>query len=151
MRTYQYDQIEREIAKRRNSALFTAEPPLSRVNPIFTRKPYSADPDLGKLLRKKRRKEKERERYQRRKAKYKEEHGEEGWQKYERQRLNNWRDENRDKLHEQQKRYRAKHADELREKRQAYYEANKERIKQKARERYWRKKGAQDERGRDHE
>lgn len=41
MRDYQYDQIEREIAKRRNSELFTAEPPLARVNPIFTRRPYS--------------------------------------------------------------------------------------------------------------
>lgn len=37
MRESEYDHIEREIAKRRA----TAQPPLARVKPIFTRKPYS--------------------------------------------------------------------------------------------------------------
>lgn len=37
MRESEYDHIEREIAKLKA----TLQPPLARVNPIFTRKPYS--------------------------------------------------------------------------------------------------------------
>lgn len=111
-----------------------------RVSDIFTRKPYSADSDLGKIMKRKRKKEREHERYLAKKAKFQEEHSEEEWQVYEREKLKSWREKNRDKLHEQQKRYRAKHAEELREKRQAYYQANKERIKAKSKARYTKMK-----------
>lgn len=111
-----------------------------RVSDIFTRKPYGAANDLVKILRKKRRKAIDHERYIRKKERYLEEHSEEEWRETARGKNSKWRDANRDKLHEQQKRYRTKHAEELREKRQAYYQANKERIKAKSKARYTKMK-----------
>ena len=111
-----------------------------RVSDIFTRKPYGAANDLGKILRKKRRKAIDHERYIRKKERYLEEHSEEEWLETARGKNSKWRDANRDKLHKQQKQYREKHKDELRERRQAYYQANKERIKAKARENYYKRK-----------
>ena len=130
-----------------------------RVSDIFTRKPYGAANDLGKILRKKRRKAIDHERYIRKKERYLEEHSEEEWREAVRGKNSKWRDANRDKLqrdanrdklHEQQKQYREKHKDELRERRQAYYQANKERIKAKARENYYKRK-EQNESRRDNE
>lgn len=115
-----------------------------RVSDIFTRKPYGAANDLGKILqaknRKQRRQEVDHARYEKRKAEYIEEHSEEEWRAAARGKNGAWRDANRDKLHAQMKRYREKHKDELRERRQAYYQANAERIKAKSRENYYKRK-----------
>ena len=121
-----------------------------RVSDIFTRKPYGAANDLGKILRKKRRKAIDHERYIRKKERYLEEHSEEEWREAARGKNSKWRDANRDKLHEQQKRYREKHKDELRERRQEYYQANKERIKARIKANYYKRK-ERDESRRDNE
>lgn len=112
-------------------------PKMTKVSEIFTRKPYSASADLGKLLKRKKAKAAEKARHHR----YYEAHKEEQVGK-----LRGWRDANRDKLHEQQKRYREKHKDELRERRQAYYQANAERIKAKAKENYYKRKERDEQR-----
>lgn len=133
MRDSEYDHIEREIAKRRA----TSQPPLARVNPIFTQKPYSACGDLGEIMRKRKQKLKKREldhkQYLKRKAK-------DGWQEEQREKRIRWRNKNRDILHEEQKRYREKHAEELRARRKAYYEANKEHIKARIKANYYKRK-----------
>lgn len=112
-------------------------PKMTKVSEIFTRKPYSASADLGKLLKRKKAKAAEKARHHR----YYEAHKEEQVGK-----LRGWRDANREKLHEQQKRYREKHKDELRERRQAYYQANAERIKAKAKENYYKRKERDEQR-----
>lgn len=116
-------------------------PKMTKVSEIFTRKPYSASADLGKLLKRKKAKAAEKARHHR----YYEAHKEEQVGK-----LRGWRDANRDKLHEEQKRYREKHAEELRVKRRAYYEANKEHIKARIKANYYKRK-EQNEPRRDNE